>query len=245
MAIPRQKQGLRWLFAQTGTYDLLIAGFACVIGITSAVNYSNQGKQVAALLAGGGTIGVLVFTAVKQIVGLTAARKKESVHELEGCLFTLHAALDPTAGAEPGRLRLAIHVPAGEMLEQVTEYIGDRPKPGRVGRQYPANSGIIGKAYRENEVFVSRRVNDDYNLFIKELVKDWNYTEDRARHLNPAVKAWMAVPFFDEVRNTVEAVLYLDSTDAEFFDPVRQELVLAAVSGIAVFIGKRYTRSQD
>jgi hypothetical protein len=245
MAIPRQKQGLRWLFAQTGTYDLLIAGFACVIGITSAVNYSSQGKQVAALLAGGGTIGVLVFTAVKQIVGLTAARKKESVHELEGCLFTLHAALDPTAGAEPGRLRLAIHVPAGEMLEQVTEYIGDRPKAGRVGRQYPANSGIIGKAYRENEVFVSRRVNDDYNLFIKELVKEWNYTEDRARHLNPAVKAWMAVPFFDEVRNTVEAVLYLDSTDAEFFDPVRQELVLAAVSGIAVFIGKRYTRSRD
>ena len=88
-------------------------------------------------------------------------------------------------------------------------------------------------------------MNDDHDLFIKELVKEWNYTEDRARHLNPAVKAWMAVPFFDEVRNTVEAVLYLDSTDAEFVDPVRHELVLAAVSGIAVFIGKKYTRSQD
>ena len=115
-----------------------------------------------------------------------------------GCLFTLHAALDPTAGAEPGRLRLAIHVPAGEMLEQVPgqSTFGDRPKPGRVGRQYPANSGIIGKAYRENEVFVSRRVNDDYGLFIKELVKEWNYTEDRARHLNPAVKAWMGGAVF-------------------------------------------------
>jgi hypothetical protein len=241
MAIPRQKKGLRWLLAQTGTYDLLIAGFACVIGITSAVNYSAQGKQVAALLAGGGTIGVLVFTAVKQIVGLRAARHKESTHELEGCLFTLHAALDPTAGGEPGRLRLAIHVPAGEMLEQVTEYIGDKSKPGRVGRRFPANSGIIGKAYRENEVFVGRRVNDDYGLYIKELVREWNFTEERARFLNPAVKAWMAVPFYDEVRNTVEAVLYLDSTDADFFDPVHQELILAAASGIAVFIGKRYT----
>jgi hypothetical protein len=68
MAIPRQNNGLRWLFIQTGTYDLLIAVFAAVIGLTSAVNYAAQNKPMAALLVGAGTIGVLVFSAVKQMV---------------------------------------------------------------------------------------------------------------------------------------------------------------------------------
>lgn len=190
-----------------------------------------------ALLFALGTVGVLGFTAIKQAVGLNVARRKDSTHELEGCLHTLRAVLAPPHS----RLRLAIHVPVGDMLEQVTEYIGDKPKRGRIGRQYPANAGIIGKAYRERDVFVGRRVNDDYDAYIQELVKDWNYTEERARLLNPGAMEWMAVPFYDAERQRVDAVLYLDANERHFFSSERQEIVLSAVSGIAVFIGRRYS----
>jgi hypothetical protein len=238
MPIPRPPRGVRWILAQTATYDILIALFASAIGISSALNYYMQGRPRLALLVGCGTIGVVCFTIIKQGAGLAAARKKDSTHELEGCLYTLHAILAPP---DTCRLRLAIHVPAGEMLEQVTEYVGAHPKQGRIGRRFPANAGIIGKAYRERDVFVGRRVNEDYEAYIKELVREWNYTEERARLLNPGVMEWMAVPFSDPDQRRVYAVLYLDATTRGFFTADRQELILAAVRGIAVFIGKRYT----
>jgi hypothetical protein len=236
MPIPRPPKGVRWLLTQTATYDFLIALFASVIGFSSATNFASQNRTGLALLVGLGTIGVLAFSAIKQGVGLAAARKKDSTHELEGCLYTLHAVL-----ASNCRLRLAIHVPVRDALEQVTEYIGDRPKPGRIGRQFPANAGIIGKAYRERDVFVGRRLNDDYESYVQELVTDWNYTEERARALDPAVMEWMAVPFYDSDLQRVYAVLYLDANQRDFFTPDRQETVLSAVSGIAVFVGKRYS----
>ncbi|HLG59681.1 MAG TPA: hypothetical protein VI485_30360 [Vicinamibacterales bacterium] len=210
---------------------------ASVVGIASAWNLASQDKTVLASLVGVGTIGVLVFTATQHVIGLTAARKKDSTHELEGCLYTLHAVLGPGDGC---KVRLAIHVPVDEALEQVTEYIGDTPKPGRVGRRFPGNAGIIGKAFREKDVFIGRRVNDDYESYVRELVTEWNYTEERARRLNPGAMEWMAVPFYDADRHRVEAVLYLDANKRDFFTAERQELVLAAVNGIAVFVGKRY-----
>jgi hypothetical protein len=176
-------------------------------------------------------------TGVRWVFTLVAARKKESTHELAGCLYTLHGVLAPPDGT---KLRLAVHVPVGETLEQVTEYVGDTPKPGRVGRQFPANAGIIGKALREKDVFVARRVNDDYDAYVKELVTEWNYTEETARRLNPGAMAWMAVPFHDPARQKVDAVLFLEANKREFFTNERQELVLAAVSGMAIFVGQRY-----
>jgi hypothetical protein len=238
MPIPRPPQGLRWIVRQTATYDILITVFASAIGFSSAYNYAEQGQRSLALLVGLGAVGVFGFAVLKHSVGLAAARNRDSTHELEGCLYTLHAVLAPE---ENCKLRLAVHIPVEESLEQVTEYIGDTPKPGRIGRQFPANAGIIGKAFREDEVFVGRRENDDYEAYVAELVRDWNYTEERARRLNPGVMEWMAVPFYDTEHGRVEAVLYLDANRREFFTPDRQEAVLAASNGIAVFIGKRYT----
>jgi hypothetical protein len=127
------------------------------------------------------------------------------------------------------------------MLEQVTEYVGVTPKSGRIGRRVPANAGITGKAYRENVVLVGRRANDDYELYLQELITEWNYTPDQARRLNPAAMEWMAVPLYDADHDRVEAILYLDASKRDFFTPARQEIVLLAVSGIAVFVGKRYS----
>ncbi len=64
-----------------------------------------------------GTIGVLTFAIVGRAMGLAEARNRDSVHELEGCLHTLHATLRP----DPCKLRLAVHVPVNDSLEQVTE----------------------------------------------------------------------------------------------------------------------------
>lgn len=241
MAIPRPKRGWRWLLTQAATFDIAIAGFAAVVGLTSAVNYGLQRHPWLAAVVGGATVIVLVLAAVRGVITLKEASKKESTHELEGCLHTLHAVLDPAEDQVSGRLRLALHVPVGDMLEQVTEYIGDRPKPGRVGRRFPANAGIIGSCYRTNAHLVASRAGITYQEYVQELVNDWNYTEERAKKLNPATMAWMAVPFYDRDRGRVDAVLYLDSQLADFFSETRQELVLAAVNGIAVFIGKRYT----
>ena len=124
---------------------MLIALSAAAIGFTSAVNYESQGRRLLAVLVGLGTVAVLAFSVIKHVVGLAQARKKDSTHELEGCLYTLHARCAPPSNC---KLRLAIHVPVDDMLDQVTEYIGATPKPGRIGRQFPANAGIIGKAFQ-------------------------------------------------------------------------------------------------
>jgi len=217
-----------------------MAGFTGVVGLTSAANYWLQQHPKLAVTVGGATVIVMALAVVKNIVTLKEASKKESMHELEGCLYTLHAVLDPAEVPDPGRLRLAVHVPVDDMLEQVTEYVGDTPKPGRVGRQFPANAGIIGECYRTNTHLVAFRGGISYPEYVQELVNDWHYTPEQAKKLNPATMAWMAVPFRDPDRNRVDAVLYLDSQIAEFFTEARQELVLAAANGIAVFIGKRY-----
>jgi hypothetical protein len=237
--IPRPERGIRWALQQTATYDVLIALFTPAIGVAAAWNYWSQNHHLVAVVVAIGVAIVVLLSIAKHAVGLRAARKRESTHELEGCLHTLHEVLAPGTC----KLRLAIHVPVQEELEQVTEYIGDTPKPGRVGRRFPANAGVIGKAFRERDVFVARRVNDDYEAYVRELITDWNYTEERARRLNPGAMSWMAVPFTDD-QNRVDAVLFLDATQRDFFTENRQELVLAAVRGIGFFIGKRYTHTR-
>ena len=52
---------------------------------------------------------------------------------------------------------------------------------------------------------------------------------------------WVAVPLYDADHDRVEAILFLESNKRDFFTPARQEVVLLAVSGIAVFVGRRYS----
>ena len=118
MAIPRQPKGVRWLFSQTTTFDILIAAFASVIGLSSAASYASQNRQGSALMVALATVAVLVFSVVKNAMGLRQASKKDSIHELEGCLHTLHAVLDPSSSNPPVTLRLGVHVPVGDMLER-------------------------------------------------------------------------------------------------------------------------------
>src|SRR5688500_7415662 len=130
MAIPRPRSGLWWLLSQASTYQILAALFASAIGIASAFNYWTQQRHGLAWLAGIGTALVVVFTVAGHGLALMAARKKDSLHELEGCLYTLHGMLLPPDSR--CKVRLAVHLPLPneESFEQLTEYIGDDPKPG-------------------------------------------------------------------------------------------------------------------
>jgi len=40
MPIPRQPRGVRWIATQTATYDILMALFASVVGLSSAWNHA-------------------------------------------------------------------------------------------------------------------------------------------------------------------------------------------------------------
>lgn len=241
MAIPPLNRGIRWLFSETPTYDIGLALFTAIVGLSSSANYFLQGRDWLGWALALATLGALSLGVGKGIVGLRAAGKKTSLHDLEGCLYTLHAALTG-GGAHDGNLRLTFHRPMNgdTEFEQLTDYIGDKPKSGRVGRKFPAKSGVIGRALLEKEPWYSFRETDDFEEGVKELVEEWDYDEWLARKLNPNVRAWMAVPFTNDRTKDVEAVMYLDSTDRGFFDSSRIQLITDAAIGIAYFIGKRY-----
>jgi hypothetical protein len=118
MPIPRSPKGVRWLLTQTAAYDVAIAIFASLIGFSSAWNYGTANRWKLATIVFSGTVGVVAFTVWKHIIGLAAARKKDSTHELEGCLYTLHAVLDPSNLDPPVTLRLAVRVPVERCLSR-------------------------------------------------------------------------------------------------------------------------------
>src|SRR6266496_2834306 len=151
-AVPRTRRGLRWALTQSASYDVVQAVVVTIVTSVSAWLQFDQRHLVQGWTLIGCATVVFIVAVVRCVVLLSHAQQKESPHDLEGCLHTLHAVLqrenEPTA-----TLRLAIHVPVPGKpeLEQVTEYIGVPPKAGRRGRLFPANAGIIGKAYRQNE----------------------------------------------------------------------------------------------
>lgn len=242
--IPSVHKGLGWYLRQANFYDIAIATFTAIVGISAAFSYSNQNRAGLGLLVGLATLGVFSFAIVKNGILLLEAYKKESVHELEGCLHTLLAVLKPTAKND-GKVRLAIYIPVEDdkELEQVTPYIGDKPRSGRVGRRFPSNAGIIGRVFEdpEHQPLALAREDDDFEAYVDELVQNWNFRRSQAVLLKRETMSWMAVQFYDATNDVRMGLLYLDSEDPDFFTPIRQELVLSAVNGIAIFIGKRYS----
>lgn len=172
-----------------------------------------------------------------------------SIHDgLFGALYVLYGGVEnyrQKDGHSNGGLRVTIHrivedkkKEYPEELEQLLPYIGGSNgcKPGR---RFSIRSGIIGKAAREKAVFSSYRENDDYELFVKELVSIWSYTEEDAKKLTSDRKSWMAVPIFGK-DDIVIGVVYLDSNEKDFFTDNVQEIIINACTGVADYISNRY-----
>jgi hypothetical protein len=86
---------------------------------------------------------------------------------------------------------------------------------------------------RERAPFAARRASEDFEGFIRELVREWGFTEEDARALSPDRRSWMAVPIVG--RKGVVAVVYLDSSAPDFFEQPVRELVLKACAGFASY----------
>jgi hypothetical protein len=173
-------------------------------------------------------------------------RKTEvQCHELAGCLYTLHSVLTVDAGEGEGahNLRITIHraLDDGEKLVQILDYVGDGRGGPTAGREFLANCGSIGQALRTKEAVLGKRTEIDYEKYVDELVRIWHYTEVQARKMNHQTMSWSSVPLALEGNGSrIEAVLYLDSTNPDFFTEERLNAILAASVGIARFVKKRY-----
>ena len=176
-------------------------------------------------------------------------QEEQSPRDLAGCVHVIHRVAQRIVGfsdAEEGRLRVTVHriVPTKREgaepteLEQVLPYVGGQG--GNPGRRFRVESGIIGLAIRDADVYTGKRESDDYEAYLGELVRDWSYPRPAAERLRRDRFSWMAVPLFSQKREVMGAV-YLDSDQREFFDDERVVAVITyACSGIAAYIDERY-----
>jgi hypothetical protein len=240
--IARPGSRLQRLLAETTPYDISLAVITAVVAIPAALRYFNDGNPAVGCLLVACAAVTLILSVTKAVVVWRAKAAKQSPHLLE---CSLHALYEILLLAEEGEseyqhgLRLTVHVPVSgrDELQQVLDYIGDgRDGKRKAGRRFPASSGIIGRALREKEGFAASRKNDNYTAYINELISEWGYSKDQAEALHPGTMAWMAIPLVDQATNTVEGIVYLDSTDPEFFTDIRQTLAICACAGIAKYV---------
>jgi hypothetical protein len=241
--IPRPRGRIKRFFTQATPYDIALALVAVLPGGVGAWKFFDDGKYLAGGLCLAAGILACLLAVVKPIVVWWHKPEEQPPHDLAGCLHALRAILLAGGEGKPDpRLRLTIHAPVGDnQLEQVLEYVGDqRGGSNTASRTFSAHSGIIGKAFREKKACVGRRKNDDYESYIKELVEVWGYTDVDARKLNPASKAWMAVPLVHSLDQKVVGIVFIDSVERDFFTDVRQGLVLCACAGVASYVTHKY-----
>jgi hypothetical protein len=248
MSIPRVRHWIWRLLSASQFYDALIATFAATGGIVASQKLIVvDGWRVAGWLVAISAFGVCALSILRAVVTYRQQAKRESLHELEGCLMTIHAILaeddSPDCQKEAG-LRLTVHVAISDhQLQQVLDYVGDERGGRSAGRVFPMQSGIAGHVYRMGRPFAARRSEEDYEGYVRELMRDWHYTKQDARKLNPSTRAWMAVPLLAPPASKILGILYIDSRDRDYFTPTREQLLIAAASGVARFANRRYSNS--
>ena len=253
MAIPRGRISKIGRAFRTGSaYDLLIAVGA---GVTAWLTSWNDLNSIDAATfhlgmykASAGSF-IMLVTLIKHGHGYFEKAKKESAHEIEGCLLVLYGAIRARSegqGPDP-MLRITVHVPiSGDRIEQTCDYVGhpDRAAYGR-GRRFSARCGIIGRVVSKKRgdthyrYAVASCTSTDYSAYLDELMSGFNYREDEAKRLDHKAMAWMAVPL-EGAGGQLEGIVYLDSVERGYFTEPRQELVLELCRLIASFVGKRY-----
>jgi hypothetical protein len=245
MAIPGFR--LRWF--QNPAFGALLADLVIVASSASAAGMAILARGGNVWGSEGAVAGLALGGAIAK--GYLTWREKSAArshHGLEGCLETLHSSLRASSEQEDAEagLRLTIHTPVSvdgsTQLEQVVNYIAGDPKRRKGGgRRFSQHCGIIGDAFRTGEALVAIREHDDQEAYVQELIKKWHYTDEQARALDLRGRSFMAVPL-PPAGGEVQAVLYIDSMKPAFFTQNRIELIKNACTGIALFIGRRYTK---
>ena len=230
--IPRKASVVARFFSDASPFDI---GIAVVSGAVAVYNAFAKNDWLTAV----GAAIVCILAIGKAIISFRKNLSQKSLHELEGCLHTLHAMIHK----ENTHAWITLHVPIekGQRFEQLLDYVSnDSSYSYGVGRKFAAQSGVIGAALNVKDAALAVRQNNDYEAYIRELKAHWAYTDADARKINPATMSAFAAPLTN-YHGDVGCVLYCGSTDRDLFTPEVIALIGKACIGIALFIGKRYS----
>ena len=187
--IPRHGSFVKRCLADPSFYDFGVAIFA---GAAAVYNALGKNDGITALFA----MCICALSIRKATISIRKNLNQKSIHELEGCLNTLHAMIS-RRGTSGASLWMTLHVPIqrGQRLEQIMDYVSDDESlRSGAGRKFPAQSGVIGVALREKEPILAVRQNSDHQAYIHELKRDWSYTDADARKTNPATMRYLRCP---------------------------------------------------
>jgi hypothetical protein len=236
MPIPRQPSRWTQFLGSPLPYDISQAALSLAVVCLGVVVAASHVAGVSIL-----AIGLLSCAAqvAKAVVVARKAGRKESVHDLAGCLHTLRAVV--VGGQDESGLRMTIYVPVadGEKLEQALNYVGNARAGHGVRRRFSSRAGAIGDAFRNKALSTGRRETANQEEFIYTLTKAYGYTREEAAALSPETRSWAAMPIFDG-HERVQGVLYADAADVNFFTDERLVAIQFACVGIAYFVGQRY-----
>jgi len=230
----------KWLVEFLSVVPVIVA--AAVGAMLNLREESRRSLGVVLLIAAG---WLLLSSVVKVLHAHAQDRDRKRVEDYEGLrgalrvLWSTVAAVGRAADGD-GRLRVTIHRVVhpkekdrdADTLEQMLPYVGGPGKAAK--RQFAIRSGIIGRAAREHAVFAASRQSDGYEEYISELVRDWSFTESDARVVSAGRRSWMAVPILGSAGRT-DAVVYLDSSERDFFQGTVYDTALAACAGITTY----------
>lgn len=246
--IPDRK-GDRWYEKKAIVEALATVPPILAAAVGALTSLSDQQKRGFGWWLFGGAVWLAGASVAKVLHARAEDRHRKRTEDYDGYRAALHllfTTVCASAQVPEGErtVRATIHrvvqrargQPAEE-LEQMLPYFGG---PGsQPGRRFSIRSGIIGRAARRKSAIVAVRECTQHEEFIGELVRDWAYTEHDARRLSPDRYAWMAVPVLSTGGTTV-AVVYLDSTEREFFTEPLQYLILAVCAGITAYTREAY-----
>lgn len=241
--IPGPKNIIRRILEVPYSYEIGVACFVVLAGIANSIRSFDPTKRG---WIGGlwitSAVGVAVLSVAKAIVQWRQHQEKQSTHELAGCLYVLYSILSCRSNDPDNRIRLTIYVPRNcTHMEQLLEYVGAKYPGRKAGRRFPISVGIVGLAFRAGRPFAAERQNEDSQLFLRELVEEWGYTEKEAKDLDESSRSYMAIPLGGDGEYPVYGVVYADSTISGFFDDDVTEILLTACLGIADYVVGRYT----
>ena len=247
--IPAPKGKRVQFFTNLSFYDIVIALAALIAAggaLYLAAQETDPNKRIVGYIIFGTAVVVFLANVVKASLQWRERSEKQSTHELEGCLFTLHAVLvtplDSQAAIDAAGLRLTIHVPKGDNknLVQLIDYVGTprKNKMKTAGRLISIHCGITGQAFRTGSPFRLLRNDESYESYLKELVENQGFTEEQAKLVDRSTQSGYALPLVGE--KAVMGIVYADATQVDFFTTERTETIKSACIGIAQFVGQRY-----
>jgi hypothetical protein len=201
---------------------------------------------VAAFVACASVIGLGLLKLIQSSYKDAKTDQLDSPAELRGALHVLHKVVAGHKGTElsKNQLRITLYRVDGENLEQSVKYVGWEDDKLSVGRVLPVRSGLIGLVARTKETrTIHRPEGMSYEDWVAYLVRDLGMTEKSAKDTRMDRYSFLGIPIMSHA-GVVNAVVYLDAAEKEFFDEDTARWCVSGCEGLALWIRERYYREE-